>query len=238
MSRIDESTKRQRKERVQLIVARADGLRESEIAEQAGLEQRTTNNYLRELEYEGHLFKDGLLWYALNVRGTKLRSFELSPEETYTLYLAARLLVKQQDKRNEPAETALLKLAKVLSSDLGVGNEIAQAAAELAQRPVKAGYESVFRTMVQGYLYRRRIDLTYRPYGGRPFSTVFSPYLLEPSAIGYTTYAIGHSSAPDALRSYRLDRIETARVTREFYQVPADFPGLAVLRNAWSIMIG
>lgn len=238
MARIDEQTKRQRKDRVQLIVASANGLRESEVAAQAGLEPRTVNNYLHELEYEGHVFKDGLLWFALNVRGTKLRSFELSPEEAYTLYLAARLLVKQHDKRNEPAETALLKLAKVLSSDLGVGNEIAQAAAELAQRPMKAGYQSVFRTVVQGYLYRRQIDIVYRPYGGKPFATVFSPYLLEPSAIGFTTYAIGHSSLVSDLRSYRLDRIESAQIKRDAYQIPANFPGLDILRNAWSIIIG
>jgi CRISPR-associated endonuclease/helicase Cas3 len=238
MARIDEQTKLQRKERVHLIVAGANGLRESEIAALAGLEQRTANNYLHELEYEGQIFKDGLLWFGLNVHGTKLRSFELSPEEAYTLYLAARLLVKQHDKRNEPAETALLKLAKVLSSDLGVGSEIAQAAAELAQRPMKAGYQSVFRTVVQGYLYRRQLDLVYRPYGGKPFSTVFSPYLLEPSAIGFTTYAIGHSSRVGALRSYRLDRIESAQLKRDPYQIPADFPGLDILRNAWSIIIG
>lgn len=238
MARIDEQTKRQRKDRVQLIVAGANGLRESEIAAQTGLEQRTVNNYLRELEYEGQIFKDGLLWCALNVHGTKLRSFELSPEEAYTLYLAARLLVKQHDKRNEPAETALLKLAKVLTSDLGVGSEIAQAAAELAQRPAKIGYQSAFRTVVQGYLYRRQIDIVYRPYGGKSFATVFSPYLLEPSAIGFTTYAIGHSSLVNDLRSYRLDRIESAQIKRDAYQIPADFPGLDILRNAWSIIIG
>lgn len=238
MARIDDESKRQRKERVHLIVAAGNGLRELEIAQRAGLEPRTTNNYLRELEIEGHLYKDGVLWHALDVKQTKLRSFELSPQEAYTLYLATRLLVKQHDKRNEPAETAMLKLARVLTSDLGVGREIEQAARELAQRDTIPGYQSVFRTMVQGYLYRRRVDLYYRPLGKSAFRTTFDTYLMEPSALGYATYAIGHSSIVGKLRSYKLERIESAQLTQETYQIPADFPGLEVLRHSWSIIMG
>lgn len=238
MARIDDDSKRQRKERVHLIVAAGNGLRELEIAQRAGLEPRTTNNYLRELEIEGHLYKDGVLWHALDVKQTKLRSFELSPQEAYTLYLATRLLVKQHDKRNEPAETAMLKLARVLTSDLGVGREMEQAARELAQRDTIPGYQSVFRTMVQGYLYRRRVDLFYRPLGKSAFRTTFDTYLMEPSAIGYATYAIGHSGIVGKLRSYKLERIESAQLTQETYQIPADFSGLEVLRHSWSIIMG
>lgn len=238
MPRIDDQTKQQRKQRVHLIIAAADGLREVEIAARAGLEPRTANNYLRELEREGHIYKEGFLWHALDVDSTKLRSFTLSPEEAYTFYLATRLFVKQHDKRNEPAETALLKLAKVLTSELGVGQEIAQAAAELAQRPERPEYQSIFRTMVQGYLYRRQVELVYKPFRGRSFPTLFSTYLMEPSAIGFATYAIGHSSIVDDLRSYKLERIESARLTQHRYTIPVSFSGLSILRNAWSIISG
>jgi len=68
------------------------------------------------------------LWTLLPYHRTRLRRFEISPEEAMTLYLATRLLVKQHDKRNESAETALVKLAEVLIGDTGVGQEIYQAA--------------------------------------------------------------------------------------------------------------
>jgi CRISPR-associated endonuclease/helicase Cas3 len=155
------------------------------------------------------------------------------------LYLGARLLVKQLDKRNEPAETALLKLARVLSADAGVGDEIEQAAIELAQRPIKQGYRDIFREVVRGYIYRRRVRIHYKPLGKQQaFDTSFATYLLEPSPIGFSTYLIGHSQIVDALRAYKLERIQEAHLTNEAYEIPKDFPGLEYLRNAWSIITG
>lgn len=240
MPRIDEATKTQRLERLRLLLARhARGLTEAEIAEELRLERRTANNYLRELEDQGKAFKDGLYWFPLVLKESSLRPLELSPEEAVALYLGARLLAKQHDKRNEPAETALFKLAAALRADAGVGDEIEQAARELAGRPAREGYQPVFREVVRGYIYRKKIALTYRPLGwGRPFETLFSTYLIEPSPVGFSTYLIGHSSIVDAQRAYKLERVEAARLTREDYAVPPDFPGLEVLKDAWSIVLG
>jgi len=163
MPRIDDDDKRQRLERIHLLLARnARGLAEAEIADEVNLERRTVNNYLRELEFQGKALKDGLFWFPLVLKESRLRSFDLSPEEAVTLYLGARLLSKQQDKRNEPAETALLKLASVLKADAGVGNEIEQAARELALRPVQKDYQPIFRDVVRGYIYRKKIEIAYR----------------------------------------------------------------------------
>ncbi len=240
MPRIDDQAKQQRAERIWLTVkANPRGIKESEIAQELNMGRRTVNNYLRDLEYEGKVFKDGRLWFPLNLRGMRLHSFELSPEEAVTLYLGARLLAKQHDKRNEPAETALLKLAQVLKSDAGVGDEIEQAARELAQRPVKEGYHPIFREIVRGYIYRKRVKLKYKPLGWkRGFETSFATYLLEPSSIGFSTYLIGDSRIVDDLRAYKLERIASAHLTNEDYDIPADFPGLDILRNAWSIITG
>lgn len=239
MPRVTDSTREQGIDRVWLTVKRhPNGVTEREVADFTRIERRTVNNYLNVLRDIGKVGKDGALWFAVDFDATRLRAFELTPEEAYTLYLGSRLLVKQHDKRNEPAETALLKLAEVLTADAGVGQEIAQAARELAQRPVRPEYQPIFTTMVRSYIYRKRVALRYRPLNGRAFETTFATYLLEPSAIGYATYVIGYSSLPDALRAYKLERIEDAQMLSQGYRIPADFPGLEVLRNAWSIMMG
>ena len=240
MPRIDDEDKRNRLERIYLLLTRnARGLTEGEIADEVRLERRTVNNYLRELEFQGKAFKDGLYWFPLVLKESRLRTFDLSPEEAVTLYLGARLLSKQQDKRNEPAETALLKLASVLKADAGIGAEIEQAARELAQRPIQKEYQPVFRDVVRGYIYRKKIEITYRPLNwNKSFQTTFATYLLEPSPIGFTTYLIGHSSVVDKWRAYKLERIESVRLTKEEYALPPDFPGLEILRNAWSIVMG
>ncbi|RMD57321.1 CRISPR-associated endonuclease Cas3'', partial [Candidatus Parcubacteria bacterium] len=240
MARIDEKTREQRKERVWLKVrSSSNGIREAEIADELRMERRTVNNYLRELEIEGRIIKDGRLWYPAPWQETRLRPFELAPEEALTLYLGTRLLVKQHDKRNEPAETALLKVAQALRDDAGVGREIEQAARELAQRPIRQGYQPVFRNVVRAYIYRKKVRLSYKPLNWKePFETLFSTYLIEPSLIGSAIYIIGHSSAPNALRAYKLGRIQSAELTAEGYVIPDDFPGLPILRNAWNIMTG
>ncbi|MCB0116283.1 MAG: hypothetical protein KDD84_19420, partial [Caldilineaceae bacterium] len=154
MPRVEGSAKQQNKEKTWLWVKRSQfGITEGELEEKTGVQRRTLNNYLRELEHEGKIYKDGQCWHALNFEGTRLRAFDLSPEEAYTLYLASRLLVKQHDKRNEPAETALMKLAHILTADAGVGDEIAQAAQELSSRPAHPDYQDIFRTFVRGCIF-------------------------------------------------------------------------------------
>ncbi len=240
MPKIDGLTRTQRLERVWMKVRSAPhGIKESEIADELGMERRTVNNYLRELVIEGRIIKDKRLWYPAPWQETRLRPFELTPEEALTLYLGARLLSKQYDKRNEPAETALLKLAQALRDDAGVGREIEQAARELSQRPAREGYQSVFRTVVRGYIYRRRLRLRYKPLNQKnAFETTFAPYLIEPSLVGSAIYVIGHSSIVNDLRAYKLGRIQQAELTHQEYDIPADFPGLDILRNAWSIISG
>src|SRR5512136_209007 len=127
MPKIDQATKADRKERVFLTLRRHPlGLSVMELSEITAFERRTLDNYLAELENEGKVYKEDKspLWIAWPYEQIQLRKFELSPEEAMTLYLAARLFTKQQDKRNEPAETALMKLATVLTSDAKIGAEI------------------------------------------------------------------------------------------------------------------
>ena len=226
----------------QTIKHHTNGITEQEIADELemGDKRRTINNYLRELELQGKIYKEdqSTLWYALPFDSVKLRGIEMSPEEAMTLYLAVRLLVKQHDKQNDAAQLALTRLAEVLTGDARVGHEIYQAALELSRRPGDEAYARIFRTMMQGYIYRRKVTITYKPLNAKAFDTTFSPYLFEPSAIGYATYAIGHSSIVNARRTYKLERIQHATLTREEYVIPADFPGLEILRNAWSIIHG
>ncbi len=228
-----------RKQRVYVLLKQhMDGLRSSEIAERLKLERRSVDNYLSTLEQEGKVYKDGVLWFAQSFTPAVMRPLEVQPEEATVLYLAARMLVKQSDRRNEIAETVLYKLAHALRADAGVESHIEEAASELAQRPRDAGYMDVFRVVAHSYLYHRKIEMLYQPYKGKPFVTTFSPYLIEPSLIGFSTYIIGFSEAAQAMRTYKVERIQQIKLLRDPFEIPTDFPGLELLRNAWSIYYG
>ena len=240
MGRVDDLTKRQRIEAVWALVRRnRNGILEREIAEMLNLPRRTVNNYLRELEREGRVYKDGRYWLPFPWEETRLRPIQLTPEEAIYLYLGARLLSKQMDRRNEAAESAQLKLASALRDDAGLGDAIVRAAQELAAKPEDAHHRSIFREVVQGYIYRRKVRLLYKPLNWKhPFETTFSTYMIEPSLIGSAVYLIGHSSRPNALRAYKLERIQKAVVTSEPYTIPADFEGVSALRKSWGVVLG
>ncbi len=239
MAKVDQDTIERSRERVYLTLRQyPNGLTEADLEQVTGIQRRTLNNYLRALENEGKVYKDGIAWLALPFDELRLRHFELSPEEAMTLYLATRLLAKQHDKRNEPAETALMKLAAALTTKSIAGREIHQAAHELAERPKQREYDQIFRAVMQGYIYRHVLHITYEPLKGRAFETDFAPYLIEPSAIGMTTYVIGQSSIVNAVRTYKLERIHAAVLTRQEYVIPREFRGLDLLKSAWSVIYG
>lgn len=239
MPRIKGEVKERRKERIWMLVREHNGVRQKELSELSGIDNRTVNNYLSELEYEGKVYKEGVLWFDTDFQTTQLRRFEMLPEEAYTLYLAARLFVKQSDKRNEYAETAMYRLAEVLKSDVPVSPDIQEAAQKLAEREDQPGYHDIFQTLIRAYLARQKVRLSYKPLWRDAFPTDFSIYLIEPSAIGLATYLIGHSSAAGALRAYKMSRIETVEVLRdETYAIPEEFSGLSIFDTAWSIITG
>lgn len=240
MPRITEQSRQSGMERVWLTVKRhqPNGVDAATISRLTGIQLRTVNNYLTAMKEEGKLDKDGKYWLTTEFEETRLLSVELSAEEAYTLYLGCRLLVKHHDKRNQLAEKALMQLADKLVTDAKVGKEIAQAAHELATRPLDKTFQSHFQTMVKGYIQRRKVAIRYKPLNGKAFETIFRTYLFEPSAIGHTTYVIGDSSLPSDLRAYKLERIESAELLKETYSIPTEFPGLDILRNSWSIMLG
>ena len=241
MPNISDSTRHARKERVLAIVRQAEGIKESEIAEQFhNVNRKTVNSYLRELSDKGFLYKEGLYWYYNEgYRPIILRKLELKAEEAMTLYLATRLLVKHTDRRNEIAETVLMQIASVLHDDAGVHESILLSVQELLQRPEEENFQDVYRLVMYATLYKVALEINYQPYRRTPFKTIIHPYLIEPSGIGYATYVIGYNVEMDTLRTYKLERIRHAQVlSGQRFEIPTDFPGLDILKNAWSIFHG
>lgn len=228
-------------ERVYLHLRKfSDGLRESEIAQHLNLNRRMVNEYLHVLDVQGRIYKESVRWYVdRDYVPLTIRPISLEADEAMVLYLASRLFVKASDTRNTAAEIVLEKLAHILRADADVSEDIAQAAMQLAQRQRDENYQDIFRKIMRGYLHRCPAEIIYHPYKGDPFVTTIHPYLLEPSAIGFATYVIGYSSRPHALRTYKIGRITRAKLLHtERYTIPDDFPGLAILDNAWSIYYG
>lgn len=65
MARLRDGKKAQVSNQIHALIRRHDfGLRETEIAEMAGMDRRRLNNYLRDLQANGKIYKDGRCWHA------------------------------------------------------------------------------------------------------------------------------------------------------------------------------
>lgn len=233
MSRLVSRTSRLRQiEEVLLLVP--DGLSVPELAHRLKVNRRTV---YRDVEFLG---EQGVpLWqeagrFGIN-RTRYLAPIRLSFHEALALVLAGLLFARTIDERNPHAITALRKLAVILPQPLAAHLE---RAAERVQAH-EAGLQriAVLEAIAEGWSAGRKVRVEYRsPRSGAVRERILAPYALEPTASGI--YVIGHDEWANAVRTFKLERLETATVLEATYSLPADFEPEAYLATSWGIMSG
>jgi predicted DNA-binding transcriptional regulator YafY len=215
--------------------------RAREIAEILAINEDTANDYLHELSTSGLLPIDREKGDWFLIEGAVIPHLELSLSypEAVSLYLAGRLLSQTQDEQNWHVSMALQKLVEALPGTL---KEQQKTLLDLLLFTEREGSEqlrdlsTIFQVMASGWVTRTSVRLSYAPPSRRSFECVFDPYLLEPSAIGRTVYAIGYCDVVKDFRTYKLERIQKAELTRSSFDLRPDFKGPEMLEQAWGVM--
>ncbi|MDD5371439.1 MAG: WYL domain-containing protein [Anaerolineaceae bacterium] len=217
-----------------LLLEHPEGLTQADIARQMGLHRSTIYRYLPDLPFlcadeRGRLTIDRAS-YLLHVR--------MSLHEATAVHLAARMMATRMDKQNPHAAAALRKLALALEKLAPrASRDIARSADMLdaAQKKRDPAYLAVLETLTLAWAggYKTRVEHT--APGAEPKEFLFSPYVLEPYAIGQSLYAIGWREPPGELRTLKVERIARACLLAERYTIPADFDPCALLADAWGI---
>ncbi len=220
-----------------LLLEYPDGLSQAEIARRIGVNRSTVYRYLPDLTARFAVYEtdDGRLaidrdHYLMNVR--------LTLHESMAVHLAARLMATRTDKQNPHAAAALRKLGLALEKLAPRVAEHLKASARVmedqAQRhdPV---YLHVLETLTRAWSDKRVAHLWHRMPDGRVFEYDFAPYFIEPYAVGQTTHVIGWRDPPDAIRTFKLERIQRIELTDREYTIPDDFDPREKLADAWGI---
>jgi len=237
----DAYNKTDRLQQIQLLFWKNPGrqFRTSELAEILNVSQDTVTLDLNGLSRDGRLpvIKEGWYWKLAKDANFDLLPVKLNLPEGTALYLAARLLTQIHDEQNTFVLSALTKL---IAAKPGTIAPHQHAIVDMARERQKGQLDTsgIFEALALGWATHRVVRLIYSPPRKKTFECLFSPYLLEPSGIGRTIYAIGQSQPPGALRTFKLERIEHAALTDATFEVPADFDGPALLTNAWGVMYG
>ncbi len=221
-----------------LLMSRAH-LSQAEIARRCEVHRSTIMRLLQDMVDNGIPLREDEqgLWYI--ERTAYISTLKLNLDEALALYLAGRLLARYSDKPNTHTVEALSKLGVALQGVMpNLGHHIGRTSTDLRTKLPKQvqQYQRTLEMLTRGWADGKKVQITYRAlHGRRSFQHTFAPYFLEPSAIGYSTYAIGLAEPPGKLRTRKLERIERITLTDEPFDVPRDFDPNKLLAGAWSI---
>ncbi len=225
----------------QLLLANPQGLHRAEIARRLGVNRSTIGRYIDELSgrhdtpvpiYDD----DGLV--KIN-RDKYLNYIGLTVHEAMAVHLATRLMATRTDKHNRHAAAALRKLGHALETFAPLISQHVLASANIIDDAARRQDENYMRNLeilTRAWSDRQMVRVWHRyEDGGKVYEYRFAPYFIEPYAVGQTTHVIGRRIPPDAIRTFKLERIERVEMLDKTYTIPANFDPQAQLADAWGI---
>jgi proteasome accessory factor B len=218
----------------QLLLLTPEGMRAADLAAKLAVTKRTI---YRDVDF---LCEQGLPIWQKDGRFGLIRSGYLTPvhlafHEAIALMLAGLLLSRTIDEHNPHMVAALRKLATVLPRPFV--SHLQRAANRIQEQQRDQSQVDVLEALAEGWATGHKVRLGYRsPRSGKLRQRTFAPYALEPTPSGI--YAIGHDDWADDMRTFKLDRLESAAVLPETFAVPDSFDLEAHLASGWRIMAG
>src|SRR4051794_30233833 len=197
MPQSDKYSINERLQQMQLLFWQYPGkqYRTRELAAMLNISDDVVTQDLDYLSSKGYLpvIKEGWYWRLMEGARFELLPMKFGLAEGAALFLAARLLSQIHDERNEHVLFALTKLVDgmpmTLAPHLHATVQMARQRQEKQQD--KSG---IFEALAMGWATHRQVRLIYTPPRIPSYTCVFSPYLMEPSPIGRTIYAMGFST--------------------------------------------
>lgn len=222
-----------------LLYHHPGGLTTRELARLCGVDQRTIQRDLQDFDELGIPLwesEDAQRRYGI-LKGYYVPPIHLSLPEAASLYLAGRLLARNCDHYDAHAASALAKLANVLPDPMA--QHMHASIQRLATREDHRNAEQVLETLVTAWATQRVVQLRYLgASANEERDCELWPYCIEASGLGGAVYVIGYAPHANDLRTFKLDRILAAELTKAIFEPPPDFDGPCLLDSCWGMMYG
>lgn len=218
----------------EMLLLHPDGMKATDMAKSLDVTRRTVYRDVDFLCAEGVPVwqKDGR--FGINRTAYKA-TVQFSYQEAIALVLAGLLLSRTIDERNPHVATALRKLAKTLPNPFMT--HLMRAADRVQTHGEDQKQVAVMEALAEGWGTGHKVEVGYRsPRSGQLRQRILSPYALEPTPSGI--YVIGHDKWADDIRTFKLDRLETAFVLPSTFTIPETFDLESHLASGWRIMAG
>jgi predicted DNA-binding transcriptional regulator YafY len=96
-------------------------------------------------------------------------------------------------------------------------------------------YIRTFSTVARGWADGRVVEIDYEPGEGTRRTTRVRPYFLEPDAALRSVYLICFDEGADAMRTFKVERIRSATLLADRYDIPEGFDPDRWLAHSWGI---
>lgn len=206
------------------------------LAKKLSVSRETIFRDRRDLTLEYPVEQDDAGCY--HIPRTKLISeIKVNLHEALTLYLAARKTSRQTRFHHPHAANAVEKLAATLRQPMT--EKLLKAADAVLKQEKDPERIKIIEILAQAWVEQKKVKIEYQPLGmdGVTRHTI-SIYLIEPSNWSDSVYAIALSDFNDRIVPFKIERIKTAVLSGEEFEIPADFDDERLLKHAWGIWVG
>jgi len=215
----------------------------ADLSRHFNVDRATIGRWIVSLESMGYAVEEDEQRRLYIDRKRYFTHLNLSRDESVLMMLALRLLQQYLDKPNAHAVELLAKLGIAFHQGLApqVGQYVQGMADQQrltlpAQRP-DPDRQKILELVSEAWIDSRKLQIRYSPFRGKhDFDDVLHPYMIEPSAIGRSTYVIGFSELAGVMRVYKIERIvKRPLVLDDRFDAPQLLDVRRLLNGAWSI---
>ncbi|MGH7686166.1 MAG: helix-turn-helix transcriptional regulator [Candidatus Dormibacteria bacterium] len=210
------------------------GVTTKQLAEELEVNQRTVQRYVQLLRDSAGIDieeRDSRLRIG---PGTRLPAMQLNRYQATLLLVALRLLQQLRPEHDPDMVGALAQLSRALRVPL-VTRYLERTLRTVEERPRNAVRSEIERTVVDGFVDSRSLEVSYVDGAGRATTRTLQPFFIEPGAQGRHIYVFAHDSLSAEVRPFRLDRIQSARLLPLTFEAPADFDIDRVISTSWGV---
>jgi len=209
---------------------------DAEMAEKLNVDRTTIYRDRMELTLEYPVEQDDEGHYHI-ARSRLISEIKVNLHEALALYLAARKTSRQTRYYNPHVTNAVEKLAATLRQPMT--ERLLKAADVLLEQTKDPERVKILEIITQAWMEQKKVRIRYQGLKSVGVTNhVISPYLIEPSIWSDSIYVIAYSEVFEKVMPFKIDRIESAFLSSESFEIPADFDDQQLLKNAWGIWYG
>ena len=209
------------------------GWTDIEMAGRLGVDRTTVFKDRDLLSQECPIEPDDAGRYKID-RSRYLSHIRVNTYEALALYLPARRAARQTLMAQPHIANGLEKLAMALKQPMT--ERLVKAANLILAQTAQPERVAIMETVTRGWIEQRTVRIAYRGLHAKQTGHhIIKPYLIEPSLWSDGAYVIGHSDYFDDIAVFKIERIESAELKLETFEIPEHFDEQRMLRYAWGI---